>query len=776
MKKYNFSRPRRLNLRRLKENLPQALLFKRLKKQRNAIGMAMIFLGLIIVPSGLLGYFSWRALENEKLLSRERLQESYRQFARLAGREIDEELEKVEKRSVAAVKEIHKKNEPGPSVKDLHELVESEPLIAAVFLLTAPGKVVYPSDLSLREESALPAPARAFEPGENEFYFREHEIFNQLVEHGEKCEYRTYDLDGAIASYSEVLSEVSNPQLRAIAESYIGRALQKKGDWAAALTTFQNLLANHPERRDLNGMDLRFLAQYQTAVCLENLERDQEAIAALLRLHRDLLERSDAISTEQYAYFLELIRALAPRLLSSPELTGRADYRARFNALAEQNKKRNSQKYFLQLLDQELNEMVFKRKHYKPKFRYVSDEADGEPYLLAYQPLPDPGGIYVTGLLGLQIDLAQLRQQLFPAILRELKFSEQVTLVILSEKGDYVIGTARPAGQPIAVQALAEPFDFWQVAVHLSDTQTLSQQMDFRTTLGLWLISLLLLSILSGAYLFVRRARREAYLSQMKSTFVSNVSHELRTPLASIKMLAELMEMQHQGRLTASAENYQEKTGKYLSVIRRESDRLGRLIENVLDFSRIERGFKQYDFEYEDPAVVLRQAVESFRPQAEASGFLLAVEIAKDLPEVRMDADAISQVMLNLLSNAVKYSDEVKKIHVRAYRDGALVVVEVADRGIGIDAAEIPKIFRDFYRVDQRLSSQKQGGMGLGLTLARHIIRAHGGDISVRSEVGRGSTFIFTLPIPPVHVTTPLPGRPRTAKPRMQRESIVNVH
>ncbi|MGH7452643.1 MAG: histidine kinase dimerization/phospho-acceptor domain-containing protein, partial [bacterium] len=604
-----------------------------LKKRRNAIGMAMIFLGLIIVPSGLLGYFSWRALENEKLLSREHLRESYRQFARLAGREIDEELENVEKRAVAAVKEIRQKNKPDPDVKDLDELVESEPLIAAAFLLAAPGKVVYPPDLGLYEERALPA------PGGNESYLYEHEIFNRLAERGEEREYRAYDLNGALASYSDILSQVSNSQLRAMAESYIGRALQKKGDWAAALTAFQNLLANYPEMRDLNGMDLRFLAQYQIAVCLANLERDQEAIAVLLRLYQDLLERSDAISTEQYAYFLELIQALAPRLLSSPGLTDRADYQARFNALAEQNKKRNSQKFFLQLLDHELNEMVIKRKHYKPKFRYVSDEADGEPYLLAYQSLPDPSGIYVTGLLGLQIDLAQLRQQLFPAILRHLKFSEQVTLAILSKKGDYVIGTARPADQPIAAQALAAPFDFWQVAVYLSDAQTRSRWMDFRITLGLWLISLLLLSILSGAYLFVRRARREAYLSQMKSTFVSNVSHELRTPLASIKMLAELMEMQLRGRLAYSLENYQEKTGQYLSVIRRESDRLGRLIENVLDFSKIERGFKQYNFEYEDPAMVLRLAVESFRPHAEANGFLLAVEIAEGLPEVCMDAD-----------------------------------------------------------------------------------------------------------------------------------------
>jgi signal transduction histidine kinase len=338
-----------------------------------------------------------------------------------------------------------------------------------------------------------------------------------------------------------------------------------------------------------------------------------------------------------------------------------------------------------------------------------------------------------------------------------LKFSEQVTLAILNEEGRYVIGTAKPLRESIAVQPLAEPFDFWQVAIYLSDAQIVSPGMDFRTTLGLWLISLLLLSILLGSYIFVRRARREAHLSQMKSTFVSNVSHELRTPLASIRMLVELLEMQLAGQPAGALENSKARAEQYLGIIRRECGRLGRLIENVLDFSKIERGIKQHNFEYEDPAAVLRMAVESFRPHAEAQGFTLEVEIEDALPELRLDADAISQVMLNLLGNAVKYSDEVKEIRVRAHREGPQVVVAVTDRGIGIAATEIPKIFEDFYRVDQRLSSQQQGGMGLGLTLARHIVRAHGGDISVRSEVGKGSTFMFTLPIP-AEATTPTNG------------------
>lgn len=719
-------------------------LFKMLNRQWNEIRMGLIFLGLILIPSGLLAYFSLLAIENEKLLSKERLQESYSQFARLATREIDDELEDVEKRWSSAVRRIIDKDVRIPAPEELDELTQTEPLIAACYLLTAPGKVAYPPDLSLREAGSSPEQA----PMESELFHREHELFNRLVMRGEELEYLSYDLKGAIATYREIAAQVTSPQLHAMAESYVGRALMKQGEWTEALTTFQDLLVKYPEMRDLNKMYLRFPAQYQIAVALDNLERDQEAVETLFRFNQDLLERSDVISPLQYSFFLDQIRNLAPRLLASPELSASQSYQAELEALAEQSKKHIREKYFLQLLDRKLYEMVIARKEYKAKFRYVSEEADGDPFLLAYRALPDPSGIYTTGLLGLQINLEQLRQKLFPTILRNLKSSDQVTLAILNESGDYVIGTARSTEPPIAVRTLEEPFEFWQVAVYLSEAAPAAQRWDFRTTLSLWLISLLLLSILLGAYIFIRRARREAYLSQMKSTFVSNVSHELRTPLASIKMLAELLEMQLAGQSATASENFKARAENYLGIIRRECSRLGRLIENVLDFSKIERGVKQYSFEYEDPAAVVRMAVDSFRPHAEEQGFTLALDIAEPLPELRLDADAISQVILNLLSNAVKYSDAVKDIRVRAYQKNTNVVIEVSDRGIGIAAAELSKVFDDFYRADQRLNSQKQGGMGLGLTLARQIVRAHGGEISVRSEVGHGSTFTFTLPIP----------------------------
>lgn len=713
-----------------------------IQRRKSELRLAAIFLVLIFLPSGLLGYLSWRSIENEKLLSRQKIIESYRQFVRLAAREIDTELEDVQARLQASVETAIVRLEPHAAVEQLDSLVNIEPLISSCALLIGPGQVAYPPELSLKRES-FPN-----HPEQSEAIAREYEFYSEVVSDGEELEYRTNDLAGAIAVYRRIIAETSSPQLHAMAYSLIGRAQTKKADWEAALQTYQNLLYNYPEARDLNKMYLRFLAQYQIAVCLDNLNRDQEAVEALLRMGNDLLEKSDTINMLQYSHFRDWIETLTPNVLSAPNLPDVEHYREQFQSLAQQSKKRISEKYFVQLFDEQLHGLIIKRRPYRPIIRYFSGQADDEPFLLGYLPMPDKSGSHISGLLGFQVNLTRLREIIFPAILHRLKTSEAVVPAILDNNGNYVIGTSPPHAAPVATLALDSPFKFWQVGVFLDNEDAATTPTDSNTILWLWLISLLLFSIFFGAFIFVRYARHEAHLSELKSTFVSRVSHELRTPLTSIKMLAEHLEMQLRQTPSANEQDLQARAEKYLSVICRESDRLGRLIENILDFSKIERGVKQYTFEYEMPAIVLRKAIDSFRPHAEAQEFILKAQIDDSLPELLLDSDAMTQAILNLLSNAVKYSEKEKIIEVSAYGNQDHVCIEIEDRGIGIPAAQISNIFDEFYRVDQKLNSNRQEGMGLGLTLVKHIVEAHGGKIKVRSEEGKGSTFIMTLPIP----------------------------
>ena len=708
-------------------------------ERRSELRLAIIFLLLIFLPSGLLGYLSWRAVKNEKLLSRQKIAESYRQFIHLAVRDIDHELENVQARLQTAVQ----KALALPDLERLDSLVKAEPLLSSVALLKGPGQVAFPPGLSLKHEES------SGQPEQVDAMAREFDLYTDLANRGEQFEYRGRNLDSAVAVYQSILARVTSPQFRAMALSLLGRAQTKRDDWVSALETYESLLRDYPEEHDLNKTNLRFLAQYQIAVCLENLDRYHEAAEALVRMSQDLVARGDAINQPQYSHFWAWIKTLQVEVLSEPSVPAAKSYADQLQRLAAQDKKPVGDQYFVQLLEDELRELVIERKSYRPLIRYFSGHADDEPFLLGYLPLPDRRGSRITGLLGFRVHLAQLRERILPALLRHLRTSESVVLAILDNNSDYVIGTTKPRNKAVATLSLNSPFEFWQVGVFLDHQEPDSPLSDLNALLWLWLISLLLLSIFLGAYIFIRYARHEARLSELKSTFVSRVSHELRTPLTSIKMLAEHLEMQVRQTAPAREQDLRGRTSQYLSVIRRESDRLGRLIENVLDFAKIERGVKQYSFEYEMPAVVLRKALDAFRPHAEAQGFVIHADIDETLPELLLDADGMTQALLNLLGNAVKYSAGEKNIAVRAFRERESVCIEIQDRGIGISAAQIAKIFDEFYRVDQRLNSKQQSGVGLGLTLVKHIVQAHGGKIEVRSAEGQGSTFAIFLPIPP---------------------------
>ena len=705
---------------------------------RSGSGTALILLAFVMLPGAMLGYMSWRAIERERATSLEQLRGSYRQLAVLSARQIDYQLRSMDSRWVGAFEGLMSVSPHGPTVDQVVQASGKEPLIANYYLLGAPGRVLYPP-LAAEESDLFP---QASDRGEEA---REHDEFTVLAAQGEELEYRTGNLKGAMAAYREILARVQNPRLRAMADSYIGRVQLKDGDPAAAIRTYRGLLRRYPNERDLDRMYLRFLAQYQIAVSLEGMERYPDALDALLELNRDLLARSDAITQAQYSYFSNLVQTLAPQILNRPELQDRPDYAQAFRALAEQNKKRISEKHFVHLLASELSEMSFKRKRFMPRVQYLSARAEGDPFLLAYRTVPDARQNYVTGILAAQIDLKELQSELFSA-LRNLNSDTQASVAILGSGGDVVIGHQSARGALMATQDLMPPFDFWQVGIYLVDVPTAIQRLDLRRTLWLWFVSLMLVSILIGGYWFILRARRQAYLSRSQTTFVSKVTHELRTPLTSIKMFAELLEIQMAEAPEAAQAGFPRNTRQYLDLIQHECDRLGRLIDRVIHFSRVERSAEQYQLEPRDVGEVVTRSVESFRPHANVHGFRLELEVENGLPEVRLDADAISQVMLNLLTNAVQYSVREKEIHVRVRGADGGVAIEVLDRGIGIRPRDRERVFDKFYSTWRRMDARTQGGLGLGLTISREIARAHGGDITVESEVGKGSTFTVFLP------------------------------
>jgi signal transduction histidine kinase len=260
---------------------------------------------------------------------------------------------------------------------------------------------------------------------------------------------------------------------------------------------------------------------------------------------------------------------------------------------------------------------------------------------------------------------------------------------------------------------------------------------NFLINLSLWVVMTLLL--ITAVALMLRTASREMKLTQMKADFVSNVSHELRTPLASIRVLAELLNL---GRV-----NQPDRVREYGAYIESEGRRLTQVINNILDFSRIESGRKLFQFESCDLKVVVDETLEAFTVHLKQNGFTLSYEAPQiALPKVVLDPDAIALALTNLLDNAIKYSGDVKEINVSVAQSDGFVTVAITDRGVGIAADEQEKIFEKFYRVSTGLVHDVKGS-GLGLSLVKHIVVAHRGKIIVRSKPGEGSAFTIQLPV-----------------------------
>lgn len=242
----------------------------------------------------------------------------------------------------------------------------------------------------------------------------------------------------------------------------------------------------------------------------------------------------------------------------------------------------------------------------------------------------------------------------------------------------------------------------------------------------------------AGLFLVYSNMQREAHLARLKSDFVANVSHELKTPLALIRLFAETLEL---GRVQSG-----EKTQQYYRVINKESHRLTQLINNILDFSRIEAGRKEYRFAPTDVAHVVREVLEAYRFPIEQQGFALEVEVAPDLPEVDVDKEALGQALINLVNNALKYSRDDKYLRIEVKQSGDRLLLSVTDRGIGVAKFEQDKIFEKFYRAEDSLVHETKGS-GLGLALVKHIMDAHGGQVELSSVPGKGSTFTLSLPL-----------------------------
>jgi signal transduction histidine kinase len=377
--------------------------------------------------------------------------------------------------------------------------------------------------------------------------------------------------------------------------------------------------------------------------------------------------------------------------------------------------------------------------------RLTVDERDPKNRVIV-KPIIDEKS-RVVGAAGMFLDdKVFINDYLAPAIKETLPECfpddyQDVVVTIVDMKRDHklIFANQQFEGEKYDVGATM-PFIFtdWFLGIrmrHMSEEEW--SRNNFITSLSF--SALTALALIGGVVMALRAASRAMKLSQMKTDFVSNVSHELRTPLASVRVFGEFLKL---GRVKEP-----DKIQEYGEYIETESRRLTQLINNILDFSRIESGQKTYHFEQTGVEGVVVDTLKTFDVVLEQNGFTLNLEKPSfPLPQVVIDPDAIAQALINLLDNAVKYSSGSKEIGVKLAEHGDTVMISVIDHGVGIASEEREKVFEKFYRVGNCLVHDVKGS-GLGLSIVKHIVEAHHGRVTVESEPGRGSAFIIHLPV-----------------------------
>ena len=280
-----------------------------------------------------------------------------------------------------------------------------------------------------------------------------------------------------------------------------------------------------------------------------------------------------------------------------------------------------------------------------------------------------------------------------------------------------------------------QPVEMWQRCQESGETQNIDFEVGSR--LSLHGIATSLSPVITGSTLLLfQDMTRQRQIETMRRDFISNVSHELRTPLAALKALTETLQ--------AGALDDPPAARRFLEQMETEVDSLSLMVSELLELSRIESGRVPLNRVATRPIEIVIPAYERLRLQAERAGLSLTVDCPDDLPNVLADASRVQQALVNLLHNAIKFTSSGGQVILRTVQQDREILFCVTDTGIGIAAEDLARIFERFYKVDR---SRATSGTGLGLAIARHLVEAHGGRIWAESEVGKGSTFYFTIPI-----------------------------
>ncbi len=646
-----------------------------------------LFLAVALVLALALGWLSWRLVRQDQALESQRIQEHLNYAADLIATALARKLSDTE----ARLAELLVLPDAGLNAKasDLAKSLDDDSLVIV---------------LRLQSVQAYPETRLLFYP----LLPRSREAPPAIFATGEAAEFKENNYAKAIVKF-QGLARSPDPAIRAAALLRLGRNYRKARQPDRALAAYNELrqLGSIP----IGELPAELLARYSRCVLLEELARRRELDREAADLYADLQNGRWTLTRASYEFYAQQTRRWS-RPDASLELRAQGS-----QALAEGVEWLWAERSRIRLGD-------------APSAGRRSVWVQNRPVLLAWRSTSDRLVAQIVG--------PQYFKKQWLTVLQPIADLERVRFALTDDNGHPALGPSAETNSYEAVRAPEATHLPWTLRVGSADPRAEIAEYARRRRLLLGSLTLIASLVLVGTYFITRAVSKELAVAQLQSDFVSAVSHEFRTPLASLRQLSELLA---DGRVPS-----EERRLAYYAGLRRETERLQRLVEGLLEFGRIEAGAREYEFEPMDPAILVRRVAEDFAQHLSENGYQIDIQVEPSLAPIRVDTEAISRALWNLLDNAVKYSPGCKIIRIGAIRLNDQVAISVRDQGLGIPLNERKRIFNKFVR-GANAKTAGAPGTGLGLAMVEHIVRAHGGEITVESQVGAGSAFTILLPV-----------------------------
>ena len=676
------------------------------------------FLLGIALPALLLSYFAVRGIRNDRALVERERREDLERVAAAAGAALEERLARVE----VALDDIAR----SASSSGAEAIATAVPAGGTLLRIDASGDV----------EIIGPA----YVPRVRHDWSATPPLPSSTLAEAQRRE-RAGDTRGAIAAYEHLSQAASSSDERAHARAGLARSQRSAGDVQGAATTYHRLLADHGADRTSGGIPYGIAARLELA-SMQLESGDTTGLSDLAELHRNVLSGAWQIDRAQLAFLTGRIRETMTSSLARSD--GASVWTDSAAALAAQETRALER---MSGLDAARDALARTPLANSPSAQRFAVDAGASQMIALLRTTAATGERW-----GALLDPSAFRDAvLIPAVTTSASAAEAVWR-LETPFGD-TASNAR-GGTPVVHASLPAPFSNWRLELRPREPGLAEALLTSRRGIYFYAFVLLAGIFAFGLTLTIRSVNHELRLARMQADFISTVSHEFKSPLTAIRQLTEMLQ--------AERVPSEERRRHYYSVLLEQAERLSALMDNVLDFARMDEGKRMLDLEVLDPGDVLEQATSLASGRSGHSGFRIRTISHGPLPMIRADRDALLQALGNLLDNAIKYSGDARDIEISAVAEAEHVAISVSDHGIGLTDEDARRVFDRFFRAGDPLTRSVKG-TGLGLTLVRQIVEAHNGTVAVRSEPGRGSTFIIRLPAEPAPLRTTLAEGPWNA-------------